>query len=313
MTAVAPTTRSTPELQQPASSGSLVGASTIHWAIPLVIVALIGLSYSGTLWALGQRWANEADYSHGFFVPVFSAYLLWHRRALWNPSAGGRWLGAVLLFGGCALRLAGLYFNYQLVEPVSLLPCLAGAAMLLGGWNGLRYAWPSVAFLVFMIPLPGFVAGQLSGPLQRVATIASTFTLQTISIPAVATGNVIWLTNGQIGVVEACNGLRMLMTFFALTVGASFLIKATIWEKLLVIGSALGIALLANIIRIAVTGMVFEWGDPKIAERVFHDLAGWLMMPFAMLLLLGELHLLSRLLVPAVDGPVVQTAAPHAS
>lgn len=277
------------------------------WSAAAALAVLIGLSFADCLAALAQRWWNEADYSHGFFVPLFSGYLLWHRRGMLTAAkSGGRWLGVLLLFLSAGIRLAAAYFSFPLLDPFALLPCLAGVALLAGGWQALRWSWPAIAFLVFMIPLPGFVAGQFGGPLQRLATDSSTYLLQTCGVPATATGNVIWLSNGRIGVVEACNGLRMLITFFAITVGAALLMKNSIWEKLIVVISALAIGLLANVVRITATGMAFEWGSQELADKLFHDFAGWLMMPLATVVLFLELHLLSRLLIAPLQGPVIQ-------
>jgi exosortase len=251
---------------------------------------------------LSQRWLNEVDYNHGFLVPVFSAYLLHARRSLRPKSTQlSRWAmisGVVLILLAGFFRMSSAYFQHALLQPMSLLPCLAGVSLLCGGWSMLRWTWPSILFLGFMIPLPGFLTGQLSHPLQRFATIGSTYVLQTFGLPAVDVGNVIRLTDGEIGVVEACSGLRMMMAFFAITVGASFLIERPLWEKVLIVLSAVIIAVLANIIRITATGLAHEYFGPEAAERVFHNLAGWLMMPLAMLLLYCEMWLVSRLLTP---------------
>lgn len=270
------------------------------------LLAVFLWSYSWSLNHLAYRWANEADYSHGFFVPVFAGFLLWWRREMICPfPASGSWWGLAFLLLSGAMRWASLYYHYVLMEPASLLPCLVGVVLLLGGRPALRWSWPAIAFLVFMIPLPGFVAGQLSHPLQRVATLASTYSLQTVGVPAVAQGNVIWLSNGKIGVVEACSGLRMLMLFFAITVGASFLVRRPLWEKAFIASSAVAIAVIANVFRITVTGLLHEVAGAELAEVVFHDLAGWLMMPVATVLLWIEIHLLSKLLVPArPSGPL---------
>jgi exosortase len=270
------------------------------------LAALLGVSFAECLAGLAQRWANEPDYSHGFFVPVFAAFLLWRRRDLRSPiSIGGRWVGAGLVFASAVVRLASVRLNYTLLEPVALLPCLAGVALLIGGWGWLRWLWPAIAFLAFMIPLPGFVAGQLGGPMQRITTVCSTYLLQTCDIPATATGNVIWLTDGRIGVVEACNGMRMLVAFFAVTIGAALLMRGAFRQKALIVMSAPAIGLFANVVRITATGLVHEWISPEVADKVFHDFAGWLMMPMATMLLLLELYLLSRLLIAPIEGPVV--------
>lgn len=275
-------------------------------AAPLLLV--LAWSYGPSLFDLSQRWWSEPDYNHCFFVPVFSGYLLWSRRHLCpvfdsKPGRAAMIAGVLLIISAGALRWAAAYYQTVLLEPFSLLPCVAGIALVLGGWSSLLWSWPAILFLGFMVPLPGFVAGALGQQLQRVATISSTYVLQTVGIPAVSVGNVIRLSHGEIGVVEACSGLRMLNLFFAITLGATFLVARPLWEKLVILASAAVIGVITNVIRISTTGMAQEWIGPELADRIFHDLAGWLMMPLAMGLLWFELWLLSGILVPRVSNP----------
>lgn len=275
------------------------------WGVLGLIVVVLS-SYAGPLAKLAQRWSREPDYSHGFLVPVFSAVLLWHRRKIIAVGATkGSWWGLAFIAVAGTMRWGAKFLLYPLLETFSLIPCLVGVTLLIGGIQALKWAWPSIAFLVFMVPLPSAFAGLLSHPLQQVATISSTWLLQTLGLTAISRGNVISLPSGQIGVVEACSGLRMLMLFLAITVGASFLINRPLWEKVFVSLSALVIAVLTNILRITVTAVLYEFAGAELAEKVFHDLAGWLMMPVAMLLLMLELYVLSKLLVtPDQSEPV---------
>jgi exosortase len=277
-------------------SGPLGRRSSI---VGLVLIGAVVITTNfSTLEHLAGRWSREPDYSHGFLVPLISAFLLWHRRELIRnaPQVGrGRWWGVVVLVGSAVLRLWAVYSDFILMEAVALIVCIVGVTVLLGGWRALRWAWPAILFLFFMIPLPGALAGRLSGPLQHLATVCSTYALQTLGMPAIATGNVILLSNGTIGVAEACNGLRMLMMFGAATTAAAILLKVSTWEKLCVLISAPAIAIAANTFRIAATGVAQELAGPDLAERIFHDLAGWIMMPLAMLLLGIEVVLLSKL------------------
>jgi exosortase len=279
-----------------------------------VLLALIALSYAGTIEHLVRRWSREADYSHGFLVPLFSAWLLWRRRDM-APSAAapvtGRWLGALVLLGSALLRVAGEYYSFVLTDSVSLIACLLGATMLIGGWGALRWAWPSIVFLLFMVPLPGFLATRMSGPLQRIATISSTYALQTLGVPAIASGNVIWLSDGTIGVAEACSGLRMLIMFGAVTMALVLLLDLGTAERLFLLASSVGIAVVANVFRITTTGMVHEWISPRIAEAIFHDVAGWIMMPLALILLGFEIALIARLFPPVAAQPVVLSRQPR--
>lgn len=270
----------------------------------VLLLALLLLAYAGPLRNLATRWANDADYSHGFLVPFFSAYLLWHRRKMaQDRSAGGWWFGAGLIILGGLARLAAIVLSEPLGEPVSMILCIMGIPVLLGGWAWLKWSWPSVFFLCFMVPIPGFINGIVSGPLQRIATDCSTWVLQTIGVPATAQGNVIWLTSGKIGVVEACSGLRMLVAFGAITFAAACLVQGAMWERIVILLSAVPIAIASNVIRIAATGLAHEKLGAEIADFIFHDLAGWLMMPLAVLLLAGLMYLFAVLFPSLPEGP----------
>jgi exosortase len=266
-------------------------------ALPLAALALIW-AYWTSLAEMAWRWAHDPQYAHGYLVPGFAAALLWLRR---DRLAAGRlqtngW-GALILAGGILMRLVGAYFHYVWIDAVSFLPCLAGIWVLLGGKIAWRWGWPAIAFLAFMVPLPYGFSLLMAGPLQRLATVASTFLLQTVGMPAVAEGNVILLNEVELNVVEACSGLRMLVVFFAFATAVALIVKRPLWEKLLLVVSAIPIALVVNILRITATGMLYELVSSQAAKLVFHDFAGWLMMPIALAILALELQFLKRLVL----------------
>src|SRR6185312_7030385 len=133
-----------------------------------------------------------------------------------------------------------------------------------------------------MYPLPGMVERGLLDPLQRVATICSTYALQTLGVAAHRSGNHIILGELRLGVVDACSGLRMSTIFLALAVAITLVTERPWWERITIILSAVPIALIVNVIRITVTGILHRTVGTQIADAVFHDLAGWIMMPMAM-------------------------------
>jgi exosortase len=261
-------------------------------------VAALLWSYWTTLGEMAHRWARDPQYSHGYLVPGFCLVLLWLRREhLARGPVGVSWLGVPLLAFGLAVRLVGAFYYFVWLDAISILPVVAGLFLLLGGWTALRWSWPAVLFLGFMVPLPHRVSVSCAEPLQRFATSTSTYLLQTLGFPAIAEGNVILLDNVELGIVEACSGLRMLVIFFALSTGFVLLVRRPLWEKLFIAASALPIALVVNVIRITVTGILYQVGSSETAHAVFHDLAGWLMMPMALGLLAVELWLLKSLLL----------------
>lgn len=279
------------------------------WLWLAAALVVLGFSYIEIGNWLVRTWNSRADYSHGYLVVPFALILLWTRRGWVQKleqldSRSGLAIGLMLILAGLAVRVAGVYMRVLTLEALSMIPLIMGVVTVLLGRQGLRWAAPAVCFLVFMIPPPGFLAGQMSGLLQSVATRASTFSLQTLGIPAVAEGNVIMLSEGQIGVAEACSGLRMLIAFFALSVGACLVIDRTLVEKVMIAVTAIPIAIIANCIRIVVTGLAYEYIGPEVAEKFFHDVAGWLMMPLGFVLLLIGLAILDRLIVPAEGSAI---------
>lgn len=266
--------------------------------LPMTLACGVLWAYWPTLAEIGRKWAHDPQYSHGYLVPAFALFLLFQRR---SRLAGAkpclsRW-GIVLLVASLVLRFSGAFFYLAWLDAVSLLPLTAGAVLLLGGKPALRWSWFAIMFLVFMIPLPYRVETGLAQPLQGVATKIVTYSLQTLGFPALSEGNVILVKEARIGVVTACSGLGMLLLFFALATAVAILIRRSMIDKCLIVASAAPIAVASNVIRIAVTAFLHVTVGGWWADLVFHDLAGWLMMPLALGMLWGELRLLDHLLV----------------
>ena len=277
-------------------------AATVAWLIGLT--ALVGWAFLPTLEAAAERWSNDPQYSHGYLVPFFSAALLYLRRHACDPATFAPSLfGFVLLAAGVAMRWVGVHYHYNGIDPLALVPTMAGAFVIVGGWPALRWAWPSVGFLVFMVPLPFRLQTVLSGQLQRLATDMSTYILQTLGLPAVAEGNVILIDQVRIGVVAACSGLGMIVTCAAISAGVSLLIRAPLWVKAALLLGAIPVSIATNVVRITAMGVLSHADHRETAQAVYHDLAGWLMMPIAVLLIGVELFILRRLVVRPELGP----------
>ncbi len=263
----------------------------------LLLGALFFWAYWPTFGEIAERWSTPI-YSHGYLVPLFAAFLLWQRREyLHGAACTPSWWSLLFLALGAALHLAGARFYVDFASALSLPFALMGIALALGGGAAFRWSWPALAFLVFMLPLPFRVETSLALPLQRTATLATTYLLQTLGFAAVSEGNVILLEESRIGVVEACNGLGMLMTFFAISTGFAILMRGPLWERFVILASAIPIALFANVIRITLSAIATETMGRGAGEFV-HDWGGLLlMMPLAVCLLWAEQWLLHRLLI----------------
>jgi len=278
----------------------------------LALIAILSGSYFSQILALIGTWWREPDYGHGFFVPMFSIALLIYRREMIQPAPKrGSWWGLGVLLIWAVMRWASIYLNYPAIDRLSLVVCATGFTMLLGGWQALHWAWQSIVFLFFMLPLPAFCDEMLSQPLRSVATQISVFVIQ-IFVPATASSgsNVIHLENlaTPIEVADACSGLRMLMLFFAISVGAAMLLRRELWEKAFIVVSAVPIAIIANVIRVSSTGLFYQFELGETVNDAFHTGAGLAMMPIALLLLWGELTLMSKLFIDASTGGPVSLA-----
>jgi exosortase len=270
------------------------------WCLAVLALAVLALGLAWAYWptlnTLADRWSRDPQYSHGFLVPVFALVVLWQWRG-GCPVRGLRpsWGGLALLLVSAGMRLTAAYLYLEPLETFSLIPAVAGLVWAAFGWPALRWAWPAVAFLAFMLPLPFQVEGLLAQPLRKVATTASTYTLQTLGYPALSEGNHILIGDVRLGVADACSGLGMLMTFFALATAAVLILQPRWPDRVVIVASAIPIALVANVARITLAGAVHV-AHGAAAGQFVHDHAGWLMMPLALALLWLELRYLGWLL-----------------
>jgi len=284
-------------------------------AAPLIVVALLtGMllySYWPGLLNAQASWSNP-QYSHGWIVPLCTlALLFWWRRPVDRVTPSARLAGLGLLAGSFVIRLVCAHFRIITLDMYTFVPAVAGVVLMAGGWSMFRWAWAPIATLFFMFPLPDEATRYLLGPLQTLATIVSTYALQTLGLDAYREGNRIVLGESQVlGVVDACAGLRMLTIFVWLAVMIVLVSGGEWWENLVIASSAIPIALIVNSTRITVTGVMFKI-DPVVAEKIFHDWAGYFMMPMALGLLFFIQWLLARLVVTEEFPPtaVARSAA----
>src|SRR5262249_29502673 len=218
-------------------------------------------------------------------IPLFSLALLWMRWQPFKPvPAGERWIGLGVLIAGLAIRLLAVYMVANPLDRYSFLIALSGVVLMVGGWDMLRWCGAAIGFLLFMYPLPAILEQGVLWRLQTMASAASTFILQTLGVAAFRQGNLINIAGQPLFVADACSGLRMVTIFSALAVAMVFLIERPWWDKFVIILSAIPIALIVNIIRITVTGLLFMviGKDSHLAHQLSHDWAGYFMMPLAL-------------------------------
>ena len=249
----------------------------------------------------------------GFLVLAFAGYLLYLRRNRF-PQTIVRWpdaWGVPFFVVGIVLFLVVDRINIakEWVQAAALTLSLAGVAvMYCGRWKGLLWALPSLVYLPLAFQLPYQVEQALSLKLRAIATSGCNFVFQTLGLPSYTEGNVIVIGETRLGVEEACSGLTMLLAFVALALAIALLYESRPWiDRLMVFLAAVPIAVLCNVIRIVVTGLVYHAGWQSLGDLLIHDLAGWLMMPMA----LGLMWLMLKL-IDWVTEPMARVSTEEA-
>jgi exosortase len=272
--------------------------------------------------------------SIGVALSAAGAMLLIQQRLDFSKvTATERWIGLAILLGAEGLRLWATHTSHYSPERVSFIFALAGAFLMVGGMRAIRWAGRSIAFLIFMLPLPAVLDSTLAANLQTVACASSTYALQTVGVGAVRTGNVISVGRDGIpmDVELACSGLHMLTVLVALSFAVVLFAEIPTWQRIVIVISAVPIALIVNVIRITSTGILFNILPPNM-HQFFHDGAGLIMPALAMVLLFLEYKVLTNLFIeddeelvqpalavagrkamelPVTAAPLTKTAAPR--
>lgn len=273
-------------------------ALLVAWLVASSGIVLAGVlwSYWPTLIQVVNQWLLQPDYSHGFLVMPIALGFLWFRRSSF-PSDDLRpgWGGAALLLLTVMLRSAAGMFYLLPLDGWTLPLTVAGVVWLLYGRACLIWSLPAIVFLWFMFPIPYSAERWLSVPLQGVATQLSAIVLLMMGQPAITEGNVILLGEHQLFVEEACSGMRIFIGVFALAYAFALLFSWDWWQKLLVLGAALPVAVAANVLRIVVTGLLYQGVSGEAAKVFGHDFAGFAMIPIAGMMLWLVVGYLTRL------------------
>jgi exosortase D (VPLPA-CTERM-specific) len=259
-----------------------------------VLVALI--AFSGALGELVTRWSRQEEYSHGFFIPIIAAWMLWARRDVLRASLGrSSWSGPLLILLATVMHLVGELSAFFLLSQLGFIVALIGIVLGLGGYSLLRVSFIPIIFLVFAIPLPYFIDSQLSWRLQLISSELGVVFIRLFQVPVYLTGNVIDLGYYKLQVVEACSGLRYLYPLLSLGFLAAYLFQAPFWQRALVFLSAIPITILMNSFRIGLVGVLVDRWGIQMANGLLHLFEGWIIFLACAAILVAEIFLMARL------------------
>lgn len=266
--------------------------SKSSWWQTAILAALIGWLYFSILWQLGKQWWGDPNFSHGFFVPAFSLFVLWQERSrlISLPRKPTSW-GLLIIIFALSVLILGVMGAELFLSRVSLLLLIAGLAVYFLGWSYLREAFFPWAFLILMIPIPALMLNQITFPLQVLASKVSAGVLPLFGVPALREGNVIILPAMALEVAEACSGIRSLLSLTTLAIIYGFFMETRLWIRIVLALASVPIAVAANSLRIVGTGLLVQYWDPSKGEGFFHLFSGWLIfvVSLVMLYLLHEL------------------------
>ena len=260
----------------------------------IVLALLVGWLYFPILARLANQWWTDPNFSHGFFVPAFSLYVLWQDRVhLLSLSRRPSFLGLPITVLGLAVLVVGSLGAELFLSRVSFLVVIAGLVIFFLGWNYFRAVLFPWAFLLLMIPIPAIIFNQITFPLQILASKVAANVLPLAGVPVLREGNIINLPAMPLEVAQACSGIRSLLSLGTLAVIYGYLMEPRNWMRTVLALASIPIAVVANSLRIVGTGLLVQYWDPDKAEGFFHAFSGWLIFVVS----LGLLFLLHHLLL----------------
>lgn len=265
------------------------------WGVASVIVLLFGIAYAESLEYLVTQWMEDDNFSHGFFVPVITATLIWWRR---ERIAAARivssWWGLIPAALGLAFYVVGELATVYVLQHLSLWLMIVGLVLAVAGPRAIREMAFPIGYLLTMIPPPQMLQQSLSSSLQLMSSALGVGFLQLIGVTAFREGNVIDLGPIQLQVVEACSGLRYLIPLIALTLLSAYLFQNRLWKRVVLVASAIPLAVLLNGLRIGLIGVLVDQFGRRAAEGFMHAFEGWFLFVLSLAILGAEMWLLER-------------------
>jgi exosortase len=312
----------------------------------LAIAAAVAFVYSTVLVKLGWDWWNDENYSHGLLIPFVVGYVIWHERKRFSELlfAPAVWFGSLGISFSLLALWAGTAGAELFVQRISLVVMLASIAVYFWGLRVLRVTAVPLLLLLLSIPIPQIVFNKIAFPLQLFASRCAVGAMSYLNIPVLREGNIIELMPRgatepkKLAVVEACSGIRSLMTLITLAVVYAYFTKPKVaqpavcnragysnktgtvvyrtfgfWRSVMLVVSAVPIAILTNALRVSGTGVLAHYYGTRVAEGFFHSFSGWVIYIAAAVLLFAAgrgLDSLSQLWAGSSGTPVRNRMSP---
>ena len=262
-------TQALPRNQWPLKSAHFV------WGTALIFV-LVAAVYHTVVAKLVWTWWDDPNFSHGFLVPIFAAYMVWTKKeTLLRTELAPAWSGVAVVVLALFALLLGTFGAEQYLSRASLILLLAGLVLCFGGWRQLQELRFALLVLLLAIPIPIIIFNNVTFPLQILASKLASSLLPLFGVPVLREGNIIELPAMRLEVAEACSGIRSLMSLFTLAIFYGYFLEKSPLRRTILALSAIPIAIAANAVRILGTGLCVQYWDPDKAQGFFNEFSGW--------------------------------------
>jgi exosortase len=280
----------------PDDNAAVKETAQLPWTAMVWFAVLLIACYAPVLYGLVRQWATDEDMGHGFFVPLVAGYIAWQRRSeLAAVKPAPNYWGLVLVVLGAAQMMLGTLGAQIFIARTAFLVSLIGVLLFLGGTRTLKILAFPLFLMCFMFPLPAIVYARITLPLQLFASRVAEIVLNNLfGIPVLRDGNVLELASQKLSVVEACSGIRSLISLSFLALVYAYFFDRKVWMRWVLLAATIPIAITANATRVTLTGVLSEY-RPELAHGLFHTMEGWVLFMVALVLLMVSHQLINRI------------------
>jgi exosortase len=258
----------------------------MEWDIfDVAILAAMTMMFVPTFYRLATMGWRVADYTHAYFILPITLWLIWRQRAGLKKADRFTNSGIWLFVFGVLCYIYGAKNEFMFIEATSFVITMWAVFLLRFTWNSVKKIIFPLVYLVFLIPPPGIVIDMFTLPLKKISTYGAYFLLGSFHLPVQVYGSILNVGGNELFIADACSGFRSIVTLLALGAVYAYFQKVVLWKKWVIFLSVIPVALIGNILRIALAGYMSDLLGEKIAMGFFHEFSGIVLFAFTALTL----------------------------